>query len=201
VADSVNKSRPVYKGLEIDPNARQHLFVLEGEGITALADRLARSDPEFLARSDVLYVGKSPAAATHQAQFLQGGLHGFWQTPTIATLLPRLHAVLAAAKMGSRLYVAGTEAFIGQVIQVALEFGIDPGSIRSEHRGSLVRRVQCVHCKGITEAVRTSPFTCAHCGLSLLVRDHYSRRIGAFQGVNIDAEAPGSAPLPEELYP
>jgi hypothetical protein len=28
----------------------------------------------------------------------------------------------------------------------------------------------------------------------LLVRDHYSRRIGAFQGVCIDAEVPGELP-------
>ena len=43
--------------------------------------------------------------------------------------------------------------------------------------------------------------TCSHCGLSLLVRDHYSRRIGAFQGVCIDAEEPGTVPQPEELFP
>jgi DNA-directed RNA polymerase subunit RPC12/RpoP len=60
--------------------------------------------------------------------------------------------------------------------------------------------VQCVHCKGITEDVTHSPFACSHCGLPLLVRDHYSRRLGAFQGVNIDAEEPGSAPDPEELF-
>jgi hypothetical protein len=30
--------------------------------------------------------------------------------------------------------------------------------------------------------------------LTLLVRDHYSWRIGAFQGVCIDAENPGEVP-------
>jgi hypothetical protein len=33
------------------------------------------------------------------------------------------------------------------------------------------------------------------------VRDHYSRRIGAFQGVNVDAEVPGNVPPTQELYP
>ena len=61
----------------------------------------------------------------------------------------------------------------------------------------MARRVQCVHCKGITDNVATSPFQCSHCGLPLLVRDHYSRRLAAFQGVNIDAEEPGTAPDPE----
>ena len=63
-----------------------------------------------------------------------------------------------------------------------------------EHRGSFARRVQCVHCKGITENVALDPFQCSHCGLNLFVRDHYSRRLAAFQGVNIDAEDPGSVP-------
>ena len=57
-----------------------------------------------------------------------------------------------------------------------------------------MRRVQCVHCKGITENVSTDPFVCSHCGLNLFVRDHYSRRLAAFQGVNIDAEDPGQVP-------
>jgi dimethylamine monooxygenase subunit C len=85
-------------------------------------------------------------------------------------------------------------------MQVALDAGIDFNSIRTEHRGSEARRVQCVHCKGITENVTTQPCICSHCGLSLLVRDHYSRRLAAFQGVCIDAEEPGTAPPPEDMF-
>ena len=103
--------------------------------------------------------------------------------------------------MGTRLYLAGTEGFIGQTMKVALDQGIDFNSIRTEHRGSTARRVQCVHCKGITDDVKTSPYKCSHCGLNLLVRDHYSRRLAAFQGVCIDAEEPGTAPPPVEMFP
>jgi dimethylamine monooxygenase subunit C len=109
--------------------------------------------------------------------------------------------MLQNAKMGLRLYASGTEGFIGQVMQVAIECGIDFNSVRTEHRGSEARRVQCVHCKGITDNVKTQPVICTHCGLSLLVRDHYSRRIAAFQGVCIDAEEPGTAPKPELAFP
>ncbi len=56
-------------------------------------------------------------------------------------------------------------------------------------------------CKGFTENVTTSPVRCSHCGLNFCVRDHYSRRLGAFQGVCIDAEVPGEAPAPEEIFP
>jgi dimethylamine monooxygenase subunit C len=195
------KSRPEYKGLNIDPHAKRHLFVLEGEGASALTDQAEATSRGFLEKAEVLYLAAGAAPKAYDAML--SGLRPdiFWQAPTLQPLLFRLRACLDQARMGTRLYIAGTEGFIGQVMQVALELGIDFHSIRTEHRGSTARRVQCVHCKGITDEVRTSPFTCSHCGLSLLVRDHYSRRLGAFQGVNIDAEEPGTAPEPEELFP
>jgi DNA-directed RNA polymerase subunit RPC12/RpoP len=103
--------------------------------------------------------------------------------------------------MGLQLYLAGTEGLIGQVMKVAIDHGIHHDAIIAEHRGSTARRVQCVHCKGITEEVKTQPVICSHCGLQLFVRDHYSRRIAAFQGVCIDAEQPGSAPAIQEMFP
>jgi hypothetical protein len=102
--------------------------------------------------------------------------------------------------MGLRLYLSGTEGLIGQAMQAALEAGIDHSSIQTEHRGSLARRVQCVHCKGVTEDVTTQPVTCSHCGLLLLVRDHYSRRLAAFQGVCINAEDQSEKVPAEEVF-
>ena len=195
------KSRPVYGGLNIDPNARRHLFALEGEGALALVDQVKSAGTEFLKTSDVLYVAAGSKADDHDRKLAALGPHDLWMAPSIPVLLNRFKLVLGQAKMGTVIYIAGTEGFIGQTMLVALDHGVDYASIHSEHRGSAARRVQCVHCKGITDNVTTSPFTCSHCGLSLLVRDHYSRRIGAFQGVNIDAEEPGTAPEPEELFP
>jgi predicted RNA-binding Zn-ribbon protein involved in translation (DUF1610 family) len=195
------KSRPVYGGLNVDMNAKRHLFALEGEGAKALLDQVEKAGREFLAASDILYVASGSKAEGHDATLAGLGADTFWVAPTIPVLLNRLNVMLGQAKMGTRIYIAGTEGFIGQAMQLALNHGVDYASIHCEHRGSAARRVQCVHCKGITENVRISPFICSHCGLSLLVRDHYSRRIGAFQGVNIDAEEPGTAPQPEELFP
>jgi hypothetical protein len=194
------KSRPVYGGINIDASARRHLFALEGEGALALADQAAAATM-ILPRSDVLYVPAGSRGRDHDRTLAALGPDTFWVAPTIPVLLNRLDAMLEHARMGTRIYIAGTEGFIGQAMQVALKHGVDHASIHCEHRGSAARRVQCVHCKGITENVTTSPFTCTHCGLALLVRDHYSRRIGAFQGVNIDAEEPGTAPPPQELFP
>ncbi|MCD2172399.1 dimethylamine monooxygenase subunit DmmA family protein [Rhizobium sp. C4] len=194
------KSRPVYKGLVLQPYARRHLFVLEGEGANALLDQADQLDETILSRSEVLYVARGSQGQGHDEALRRLGADMFFTAPTIATLLFRLKVSLSNAHMGTRLYIAGTEGFIGQAMTVALDLGMADAAILTEHRGSLARRVQCVHCKGMTEDVTQSPFACSHCGLPLLVRDHYSRRLGAFQGVNIDAEEPGSAPEPEELF-
>ncbi|MBY3346900.1 dimethylamine monooxygenase subunit DmmA family protein [Rhizobium laguerreae] len=194
------KSRPVYTGLTIQPRARRHIFGLEGEGAKALLDQQPALDETALSRSEILYVARGSQGTGLDETLRRLGADMFFTAPTIATLLFRLKGSLATAHMGTRLYLSGTEGFIGQAMLVALDYGVDHASVITEHRGSLARRVQCVHCKGITDDVTTSPFTCSHCGLPLLVRDHYSRRLAAFQGVNIDAEEPGSAPDPEELF-
>ncbi|MBY5518513.1 dimethylamine monooxygenase subunit DmmA family protein [Rhizobium leguminosarum] len=194
------KSRPVYTGLAIQPRARRHIFALEGEGAKALLDQQPELDDTALSRSEILYVARGSQGTGLDETLRRLGADMFFTAPTIATLLFRLKGSLATAHMGTRLYLSGTEGFIGQAMLVALDYGMDHASVITEHRGSLARRVQCVHCKGITDDVTTSPFNCSHCGLPLLVRDHYSRRLAAFQGVNIDAEEPGSAPDPEELF-
>jgi len=195
------KSRPVYTGLAIDANARRHLFALEGEGALALAGCIDAAGGAFLTKAEILYTPGGSKGLHHEETLAALGAHDLWLAASMPVLLNRLNVTLQTARMGLRLYLSGTEGFIGQAMQVALDHGIDFNAIRTEHRGSAARRVQCVHCKGITENVSTSPFMCSHCGLPLLVRDHYSRRIGAFQGVNVDAEAPGTAPPPEVLFP
>ncbi len=61
------------------------------------------------------------------------------------------------------------------------------------------RRVFCNHCRTITEGVTTTIVACAGCQAQLLVRDHFSRRLNAFAGVQVDAEAPGEIPPIEAL--
>lgn len=196
-------SRPIYPGLRVDRFAKVNLILAEGEGAQAVLDlaRDADATPAFFARTTLLLCanGASIGSAVADLEALATG--ALWTLPTIDTTMFRLRGVLQTATMGTRIYAAGTEPFIGRVIAEAAAFGVDPRSVITEHRGSLRRRVQCVHCKGMMEEVTHSPVTCAHCGLSLFVRDHFSRRLGAFQGVCIDAEAPGDIPAAEELYP
>lgn len=194
------KSRPVYNGIALDPAARKHLVVLEGEGAQAFLEQVTAPGHGEISKADVLYVAAGAKPKNYDVALSTAKPNDFWQAPTIPVLLNRLNVVLGQTKMGTKLYISGTEGFIGQAMQVAIDHGIDFNSIAKEHRGSEARRVQCVHCKGITDGVTTSPYNCTHCGLPLLVRDHYSRRIAAFQGVCIDAEERGTAPPPEDMF-
>jgi dimethylamine monooxygenase subunit C len=192
------KSRPVYGTLTPQPG-KDHLFIADAEGAEAILD-LAKSAPaDFFANAEIVFIPRvtgdeyiAALQALKPARFYEG--------PSIGAALPRLKQTFATAHMGLRLYLAGTEGLMGQAMQAALEAGIDHSSIQTEHRGSLARRVQCVHCKGITEDVTTQPVPCAHCGLLLLVRDHYSRRLAAFQGVCINAEDQSEQVPIEEVF-
>jgi predicted RNA-binding Zn-ribbon protein involved in translation (DUF1610 family) len=194
------KSRPVYGRLTPDAYAKSHLIAAEGEGALAVLDFAAETPAEGLARTTILYAAGG-SGDSHLLALRALSVDYLHELPTIPTLLFRLEGVLAAAKMGARLYASGSEGFIGQVVQRAMAHGIDHHSILTEHRGSLARRVQCAHCKGFIEDVTANIVRCAHCGLNLLVRDHYSRRLGAFMGVCADAEAPGSLPPVEHIFP
>ena len=193
-------SRPVYKGLAPDVHAKHNLIAVEGEGGAALLDMAAKVPAGFFERATILYCATGSAGKGYEDKLRALAPASYWDFPTIQTAMFRLRGALANATMGTRLYAAGTEPFIGSVIQEALQAGIDYKSVLTEHRGSAKRRVQCVHCKGFTENVTETPFKCGHCGLNLFVRDHYSRRLGAFQGVCVDAEVPGDVPAPEALY-
>jgi dimethylamine monooxygenase subunit C len=189
------KSRPVYGVLEPRSGTR-HLVVADGEGADAVIDFLSKagaSKAKMLAVMHIIYT-PGPNGTDKSTELDALGAAQFYRAPTMATVLPRLARVLADAHMGMQFYLAGTESLMGQAEREIMNTGIPYLAIQKEHRGSTVRRVQCVHCKGITENVATDPFACSHCGLSLFVRDHYSRRLAAFQGVNIDAEDPGKVP-------
>ena len=191
-------SRPVYGRLSAS-NATYHLFVADAEGAQAILDMQIPNISEFFSCTHIIYIPRE-SGKKYISKLQTLNAKQLYVGPSIATALLRLKQTLSTAHMGIQLYLAGTEGLIGQAMQIALEAHVDYTSIQTEHRGSLARRVQCVHCKGITEDVTTQPVTCSHCGLLLLVRDHYSRRIAAFQGVCINAEDPSYIPEKEEIF-
>lgn len=192
------RSRPVYGKLSYQPGTT-HLMVADAEGAEAILDMAKAAPPDLMANGHVIYLPKKTGQKYGpQLRALNPAI--YYEGPSFEAALPRIKRVLLGEHMGLQVYTAGTEGVMGQVIREVMEAGLPYKAVHTEHRGSTARRVQCVHCKGITEDVTTDPFVCSHCGLNLFVRDHYSRRIAAFQGVNIDAEDPGLVPPAVERF-
>ncbi|WP_226548940.1 dimethylamine monooxygenase subunit DmmA family protein [Celeribacter naphthalenivorans] len=184
-------SRPTYAGL-VSQGAAPAIMVADEAGAQALSD-LAASDASVMDHAHVVLVG---CGASALGDVTPTALH---EAPDFDAATPLVTQLLNTARMGTQIYLAGSEGLIGHVSALAFAAGMPVDEIQMEHRGSIARRMQCVHCKGITEDVTTDPFTCAHCGLTLFVRDHFSRRLGVFQGVCVDAETPGVVPEVVEI--
>ena len=117
----------------------------------------------------------------------------------IDPLLADLTTALDEALMGTRLYVAGPESFMGLIMRIAHGFNLAGDEVRAEECGTMARRVHCIHCRATIEGVRTNIVECS-CQRWLVVRDHYSRRLAAYMGVMVDAEAPGERPEIKEVF-
>ncbi|WP_120495597.1 dimethylamine monooxygenase subunit DmmA family protein [Kiloniella sp. EL199] len=190
-------SRPLY-GVLKPRQGKFHLMIADAEGAEALFD-VALADPEIMAKSHIMYFPKN-TGQSYIGKLEELGAAQLYIGPSYEASVSRLRKILNDAKVGLQIYLTGTESLIGQGMQEVAAAGIPHTEVQTEHRGSVARRMQCVHCKGITEDVIYDPFVCSHCGLNLFVRDHYSRRHAAFQGVCVDAENPGDIPDPVELY-
>mgnify|MGYP001043210637 CR=1 FL=1 len=190
------ESRPTYPGLTSQGSAPA-IMVADAAGAEALVDLVA-TDASVMDHAHVVLIAKAPELAAKLTALTPKALH---EAPDLDAATPLVTQILDTAKMGTQLYLAGSEGVIGHVSALAFARGLPMEAIQSEHRGSIARRMQCVHCKGITEDVTTDPFVCAHCDLTLFMRDHFSRRLGVFQAVCVDAETPGVVPATEEIRP
>lgn len=192
------KSRPVYGSIVPDPTGRHHIVVGEGPGSAAAMRLLA--DPDFPDHPKDVLVAPDPASGPAGLAALSAcGVTEL--LPDGAALLRRLDALLGGCRMGTRLYAAGSESFLGAVVKIAADHGLLADEYQTEHVGSAARRVHCTHCRQVTEHVTTNLVACSGCGRTLLVRDHYSRRLAAFMGVQADAELPGATPALQEVFP
>ena len=201
------KSKPVYAPLRADPRGRYHLMLGLGAGEVALLRVLREMQAaalDGLARTRVLLIPAPAAgdASTAQAwREIEGlPLQEVRAFSDVAALLGEFKSLLEDSLMGTRLYVAGPESFIGLAMKIALEFNLNKDEIRAEELGSLARRVYCIHCRTTAENVRTNIVRCLGCARWLLVRDHYSRRLAAYMGVMADAEAPGELPAIKDVF-
>lgn len=205
------KSKPVYAPLQADIRGRYHLMLGMGVGAAPLLrviEEMRTAAAQSLKNTRVLFVpdrgggvlAGGPGTAPEMQQFAAASVADVQEFADIPALLERFRIMLGQSLMGTRLYVAGPESFIGIVMKIALEFNLNKDEIRAEECGTLARRVYCIHCRATTENVRTNIVRCVACERWLLVRDHYSRRLAAYMGVMADAEAPGELPPIKEVF-
>jgi hypothetical protein len=190
-------SKPTYVPLAWDKEGHTHLLAAHGDGGECLLRLLAES---LDGPVSVRYAIDSLGANDCYLRLAQAAGADYQVFNTIALLLTGMRTDLAAGRMGLRLYLAGSEHFLWSATSIAAGFGLGADEIRREHYGSAARSVYCVHCKTITPDVRTNVVSCPGCARALMVRDHYSARLAAYMGFQVDAEDPGTIPQVESVY-
>ena len=193
------KSRPIYDELAPMATGTSHVAAAQGSGGEPLVRLLGAMILGQLAATTVLYSIESFTGKNYLADLRNFAVRELVVFPNNADAVRGLDAFLATAKMGTRLYLSGSEGFIGTSMQVATSYGMNRDEVLREHAGSFVRRVWCAHCSHYSENVSRRIFRCPGCERNLIVRDHYSGRLAAFQGVKADGEVPGELPENEEL--
>lgn len=193
------RSKPIYTALVWHEKATSHVVVAQGSGGMAVLKIFQQMHPSQ--PITVLYARQSATGSDYSATLEKVVPEGLHLLETEREALDALQEILPACRMGTRIYVAGSEGFIWSAAKVAADFGVDDSAIMKELTGTLARTVYCVHCKAITHDVNSNIVACSGCAKKLFVRDHFSRRLGAYMGLMVDAENPGEIPVIEEIYP
>ena len=193
------KSKPKYDTLSWHDKGLAHLVIAQDEGGLAVVKLFQERCP--LEPIKVLFSGATPTSKKYidiLNDLVPEGLQIFADDKA---MLETLKSELTQALMGTQFYVAGDEAFIWQVLHELSAYGVQDCNVEKELCGTLARSVYCVHCKTVDKDVHHNIHQCSGCQRHLFVRDHFSRRLGAYMGVMIDAEVPGDIPAVQEVYP
>lgn len=191
------RSKPIYTSLLWHEKATSHLVVAQGQGGMAVLKIFQLMHPKQ--PITVLY---TPNTGGDYSKTLKKVIpEGLFILDSEQEVLEKLNEVLQTMYMGMRLYIAGSEDFIWTIAKIANAYGIEDVGMMKELTGTLARPMYCVHCKAKTHGVTTNIGKCSGCGRMLFVRDHFSRHLGAYMGLMIDAESPGVLPEIEEIYP
>ncbi|WP_115108898.1 dimethylamine monooxygenase subunit DmmA family protein [Paraburkholderia lacunae] len=174
-------SLPRYQPLRLREEARRHIVVVQAGALAKIAAFIATL-PAERDQSTLLVQGDLCATARAASFF-----------PARDALERHLLAILDRAAIGLRLYVCGDEAFIWYIRRLACDAGLLPEEISAELDGA-PRTVYCVHCS-VSHVYDALPeVECASCGINLGVRQHFSRRVGAYLGVCADPDRPYQEP-------
>ncbi|MDR2874442.1 MAG: hypothetical protein LBV44_00730 [Methylobacillus sp.] len=190
------RSKPDYQSLAWRDKALAHFVVAKGKGGMAVLQLFQQMYP----REPVHVVYVRDGADDYSAlleKVIGEGLHCY---DAEQEGLFAFYRMMDACRMGTQFYMAGSESFIWSAVKLAKLHGVQEDDVMKQIVATLARPVYCVHCKGMTPEVTTNIVACGKCGRKLFVRDHFSRLLGAYMGLQVDAENPGDVPAIEEIY-
>lgn len=193
------KSKPKYDTLSWRDKALGHMLIAQDDGGLAVVKLFQQRCP--VEHLDVLFSASNENAEKYSSILAEFVPEGLETVSNDEALIESLKAKLETCLMGTQFYVAGDEAFIWKVLAELSKYGVQDQNVEKELCGTLARSVYCVHCKTVDNGVHHNIHQCSGCQRHLFVRDHFSRRLGAYMGVMVDAEEPGDIPAIQEIYP
>jgi dimethylamine monooxygenase subunit C len=125
-------------GLLPDPHASVHLLAADGEGAQAVLELLTRSRSQLNGRITIVYADTGPADADFARRLCRLDVDRVLVLPSVLGVVGLLSAMIETAKIGARIYAAGTDTLIGLVIQLAEARGLEPLSVIAEHRSGAI---------------------------------------------------------------
>jgi hypothetical protein len=190
------ESTPTYPDLDWDSCGRHHVLFSGVADLSTLQSLLDTPPPGALT---VIHLWPDVGTPQDLVPPVLPADARYVRAADAASALSQLDQVLQAARMGTRLYLAGSEELIWRASRLAADLGLGEDEVRRWRCGALSRPVFCVHCRAALPDVQTNVVCCSGCARMLFVRDHFSRRLGAYMGFQVDAETPGELPQVQHL--
>ena len=112
-----------------------------------------------------------------------------WQPAADNPDFSALNTLLQACHPGTHLCICGDETFIWNCRNQARAAGLLDTEM-SLIKAAEGRQAYCVHCSQLQPISHDDEVTCQHCGVHLTIREHFSKRLGAYMGVCLNADQP-----------
>ncbi|WP_397600809.1 dimethylamine monooxygenase subunit DmmA family protein [Silvanigrella sp.] len=193
------KSKPIYSSLIWNDKASFHLIIAQGIGAMSILKMFQIKSPKE--PTIILYSTNYKNEKNYVNLIQKISCEKIYIFENDDNIYKKLYDILHEMFMGLSLYVVGSENFIWTISKIADKFAYDDSNIIKELANTLARSVYCVHCKVITNDIKENIIKCYGCGRMLFIREHFSRRFGAYMGVMANAESPYDLPEIEEIYP
>ncbi|OAL83111.1 dimethylamine monooxygenase subunit DmmA family protein [Acinetobacter terrae] len=167
-------STPIYQELcDLSVSASRHLLILQ--------DGISEEGQQFI-------------ELQQHSQVYQLNLDSGQPDQALQHLLHQMSAFLQQQRAGLNVVIYGDEYFLWQVYPALKKYGFLKEEIHLVISRTLstpnLKQVYCVHCGHIQKTCWEDFCHCEQCNVHLLIRRHFSERLGAYMGVCADAQHP-----------